>query len=205
MDRESIIQKSIAEFQKHGVRKMTLQQLAGKLGISTKTVYKHFADKETLLTSCLEVHYALLYDRLIQDISSDESPVLKLFRIWIGALTLDFGTSHLFYEDLNYYYPAAQDRILKKYREKFSGPVLRVMDEGMDKGLFREELVPAVVLEASGAIYRLLTRTTQFKRFRLDPFRLAENTIGVYLRGLCTVKGLQELKSIHFPESFINS
>ncbi len=202
--REEIIEKSLLEFQRHGIRKMTLQQLAARLGLSTKTFYKYFPDKEALIEASLETHYSALREQFAVIMQKPASPVVRLFSIWTGSAVLDFGTTHIFYEDLNYYYPALQDKVLKKTERKIGDAILQLINEGISKGYFRKEIDPAIVLEGSAAIYSMLTRSTRFQKFRKDPFVLAENTMGIYLRGMCTTKGLKDIQSNPALTSFIS-
>ena len=44
--KEIIIEASLQQFLEHGIKQMTIQKLIEPLGLSTKTVYKYFADKE---------------------------------------------------------------------------------------------------------------------------------------------------------------
>src|SRR5689334_18277748 len=64
--REEILDTSLQRFLKFGIRKMTIQKLVEPLGISTKTVYKYFSDKEALLKECLAVHYARLLEGITE-------------------------------------------------------------------------------------------------------------------------------------------
>ena len=65
--KEQIIETSLQQFLKYGIKKMTVQKLIEPMGISTKTVYKYFSDKEDLLRHCLLEHYSKLanqYNRI---------------------------------------------------------------------------------------------------------------------------------------------
>ncbi|PWT97443.1 MAG: hypothetical protein C5B52_13850 [Bacteroidetes bacterium] len=193
--KQEIIRKCLEEFKAKGIRKMTVKEIVAPLGISTKTVYKYFENKEDLLEACLTLHYGQLQDDLLKVLKEKKSPVYKIFKIWIGAAQQDFGTTHLFYEDLNYYYPELQDKILKHNEKKFGEPITKVVQEGFSKGYFRKELNPNLVMEACSSIYAMLTRTPTFKKYKLHPYQIAENTVGVFLRGICTTKGLRELET----------
>jgi len=50
--KSEIIETSLQQFLTHGIRKMTVKEIIAPLGISTKTVYKYFANKEALLEEC---------------------------------------------------------------------------------------------------------------------------------------------------------
>jgi AcrR family transcriptional regulator len=189
--REEILDTSLQRFLKFGIRKMTIQKLVAPLGISTKTVYKYFSDKEALLKECLAIHYARLLEG-ITDMENQANAVQAIQNLWQKAVDIDFGTNHLFYQDLNYYYPELQDEILQKYRKKISAALIMILHKGTEEGLFRKDLNGPVILETMTVLYSSLTRTNQFKKFRMQPHDLAQQTIMVYLRGICTEKGLKK-------------
>jgi len=190
--KDEIIKTSLQEFLEHGIRKMTVQKLIEPMGISTKTVYKYFNDKEDLLKHCLVKHYSELANDF--DITGS-NPVVTMLTLWHNAMELDFGVNHVFYHDLNYYYPKLQDSILQRSFKKRFSMLDDLMKKGIKQGYFRNDIVPAMIPEVTSALYTLITRTNQFKKYKLTPAVLMQNTIEAYLRGVCTEKGLTELKN----------
>jgi len=190
--KEEIIETSLQQFLRHGIRKMTVQKLIAPMGISTKTVYKYFNDKEELLKHCLVKHYSELAKDF--DITGSSNPVIAIFKLWHNAMELDFGVNHIFYHDLNYYYPRLQDSILHRFFKKRFSKLGELMEKGVKQGYFRNDIVPAMIPEVTSALYSSITRTDQFKKYKLTPGVLMQNTIEAYLRGVCTEKGLKELK-----------
>ena len=190
--KEEIIETSLQQFLRHGIRKMTVQKLIAPMGISTKTVYKYFNDKEELLKHCLVKHYSELAKDF--DITGSSNPVIAIFKLWHNAMELDFGVNHIFYHDLNYYYPRLQDSILHRFFKKRFSKLGELMEKGVKQGYFRNDIVPAMIPEVTSALYSSITRTDQFKKYKLTPGVLIQNTIEAYLRGVCTEKGLKELK-----------
>ena len=189
--KEEIIRTSLRQFLKHGIRKMTVQKLVAPIGISTKTVYKYFNDKEDLLNHCLVKHYS----ELAKDFNiTGSNPVITILSLWHQAMELDFGVNHVFYHDLNYYYPKLQDSILHRFFNTRFSKLDDLMEKGIKQGYFRKDVVPGMIPEVTSALYALITRTDQFKKYKLTPSVLMQNTIEPYLRGVCTEKGLTELK-----------
>src|SRR5277367_6320690 len=113
--KEKIIETSLLEFLKHGIRKMTMQKLVLALGISTKTMYKYFGNKEELLEECLKIHYKESDKEVKNILEGSPNVVVSICSIYSKAIELDFGTNYLFYHDLNYYYPELQDKVIKQY------------------------------------------------------------------------------------------
>jgi AcrR family transcriptional regulator len=190
----TIIDISLNQFLTHGIRKMTVQKLVAPLGISTKTVYKYFSDKEDLLAHCLLLQYQRMSDDLMAMMKNNSNPVITLAGLWYQAIELDFGVNRIFYHDLNYYYPELQDKILKKNRKHWDAILLETLDHGKQAGFFRKDILPAIFLEAASILYSSITRTEHFKKYRITPQEIVRNTVEIYVRGICTVKGLKEME-----------
>ena len=47
--RERVVLKSIELFSRYGIRQVTMDQIASELGMSKRTIYELFKDKDTLL------------------------------------------------------------------------------------------------------------------------------------------------------------
>jgi len=192
MMQNEIIQTALTQFLKHGIRKMTIQKLIAPMGISTKTVYKYFNNKEDHLKACIALQYGNLLERF--SLADDtRSAVVKIFSILHEAIKTDFGANHIFYHDLNYYYPQLQDQVLKKYTRRFQDEFAVLLKEGIQDEFIRADIDTGLVRETFSGMYAAITRTQQYKKFKLSPFVIFKNTIEVYLRGICTPKGLKEL------------
>ena len=166
------------------------------MGISTKTLYKFFADKEALLEACLMMHYAGT-DREIKSIlDAEPNPVDFICTLYAKSTALDFGANYLFYHDLNHYYPALQDKVIIRNARSTGEIMTGTLQLGIDEGYFLPYLKPAVVLTALTVLYTSVTRFDTYKNFNLTPGELVKHTIDIYLRGICTEKGLQVMNRI---------
>ena len=144
--KNEILQTSLQYFLKHGIRKMSNDKLVEVLGISTKTLYKYFKNKEDLLEQALDYYYAQQYEGL-KKMPADQSAACALFDIWYNAIVAGYKINNLFYKDLHYYYPElgkkSEAAVIKKFSEQF----LLIIQRGINKGSFRKEIIPEVVLE----------------------------------------------------------
>ncbi len=52
--RERIVELALDSFATHGIKSITMDEIATTLGISKRTLYEVFPDKETLLLECLK-------------------------------------------------------------------------------------------------------------------------------------------------------
>ena len=111
-------------------------------------------------------------------------------------MELDFGTNHGFYHDLNHYYPGLQEKVIKQYTSRAFKIITGIIKQGIAEGYFLSYLQAPVVLEALTILYTSVTRLDTYKRFGLNSAELIKHTVDIYLRGICTGKGLQIINEL---------
>lgn len=193
--KDTILKASLELFLKHGIRNMTIQKLVGEMDLSTKTVYKFFSDKEDLLHQCLQLHYRTLAGKLSTLEWDVADPVTGIFSLWRMAFELDFGVNHLFYHDLNYYYPQLQDSIIKKTFHQSPAILINFIHKGIEEGYFHKDIHPPTVLVVMETLYTTITRTDRLIHSDLLPEAMLRNTLEPYIIGLCTTKGIKAFNS----------
>ena len=191
--KDEILQTALNQFLKYGIREMSIQNLIAPLGISTKTVYKYFKNKEELLEEVLKLNYANQYE-LLENLAADQNTATLIFDIWYMATDRAYNVNNLFYKDLHYYYPELERKNEATIGSKFGMQFKSLIRKGIIEGFFREDILPDVAMEGIYVLYNAIARTDQFKKFNVSPYDLLLNTITPYIKGLCTPKGLSDLE-----------
>jgi AcrR family transcriptional regulator len=191
--KDKIVEVALEQFLKHGIRSMTIKKLIEPMGISTKTVYKYFNSKEDLLAECLRVLYDGYYNEFTAILSKGDDPVTTLLIVFRGALGKDFGVNHQFFHDLNYYYPELQNEVIARTSTNYGSLFIPLTQRGIDEGYFHDFLIPEVALRGIMILYTSITRSDDHKHFKGGPHKLFKNLVEVYIRGMCTEKGLKEI------------
>jgi AcrR family transcriptional regulator len=193
--REKIIETALERFMQNGIRNMTILKLTAPLGISTKTVYKYFKSKEELLSECLNMLYTGYFNELRLIINSHDNPVNKLLLVFRNAFAKDFGTSHEFFHDLNYYYPELQNAAIERTSKNNGLLMVPLIEQGIREGYFHGFIDPMLVLDGISTLYASITRSEKYKNYKDDNAELFKNLVEVYIRGLCTPKGLEVIEN----------
>ena len=180
--KEKILLKAEKEFLTKGIREMSVQSLVVPLGISTKTFYKYFKNKEELLEEVLTLHYNQQFE-IIKKYSSEQNPVHILLHIWRQAFHKDNDVNNKFYSDLHYYYPKLEARVEAKVGIDFWLEFKKVIQKGIDEGLFIRDILPAVVMESISVLYSSSVRTDQFEKFNISSNIAYMHTVALIIRG----------------------
>jgi AcrR family transcriptional regulator len=190
--KEKILQNSLKLFLKHGIREMSNQKLVDSLGISTKTVYKYFKNREGLLEQVLHLYHNEQY-KMVNNLSTEQDAACLFFDVWQIAIETEYKINKVFYDDLHYYYPQLGKKVEKAIGKKFEQFFLSIIQRGLAQGSFRKGITPEVALRSVFVLHRAAVRADHFKKFHLSANDLLLDTIGVYIRGLCTNKGIEAL------------
>ncbi len=194
--KDKILIKAQKEFFENGIRKMSVQKLVMPLGISTKTFYRHFKNKEELLEEVLLFHYRNQF-KLLKEHSSEQNPVHLLVKVWQVAFEGDNSINNRFFQDLHRYYPELERKVEIQVGESFWIELKQLIYKGIEDQFFSDDIKPEVVLEAISVLYHSCVRSGQFEKFNASEDLLFKNTAGVLIRGICTAKGLQVFEQLY--------
>lgn len=186
-----ILETSLKQFLKYGIREISIQKLVEPLSISTKTVYKYFSNKEELLEHTLQFFYDQQLE-MLNDLMSKKNTVAVFVEIWYIACVRQFAVNNVFRTDLEYYYPQVKKKVERKVGRVFTAQFVFMIERGMREGVFEKKTIPSLVVTGLYALLPAATRSrsSQGAESAHDTFL---NTICTYIKGFCTAKGLQKL------------
>ena len=166
-----------------------MDEVASSLGISKRTIYENFRDKEDLLLSYLK---QVCEDRkkAVQELMERFDNVVEVFlNIMEIHKTATFANIK-FYEDIYRYYPNV-DAFLKEESHKANEFFVQFLKKGVEQGVIRENLnieVEAFLVEESTSIYM---RASHIDKFPFSFSELISTVMVNFIRGISTEKGIK--------------
>ena len=101
--RERIIMTATEAFTLKGIKCITMDDIAAALGISKRTLYEVFADKESLLKECILQKQAER-DKYLQEIYEQSNNVLEvILAVFQKSIEIFHQTNKRFFEDIKKY------------------------------------------------------------------------------------------------------
>ncbi len=199
--RKRIIVESGQLFGKYGIRSMTMDALAEEMGISKRTIYERFKDKDTLLFEVIKFYKNQTNEDAHRIIDESDNVIEALFRIMKLTVSQVTQMNPLFFHDFKKYH--------RKVFKDFAHPgdirdysiTQKLFETGMQQGIFREDLHLDIVNRALHALFDLFGHDSTLVEEGYDRRDLFEHMIIPYFRGLATKKGrklLQDCKSIMY-------
>lgn len=188
--RERIIQTAVQSFCTHGIKSITMDDIAASLGISKRTLYEVFADKESLLEECI-LKGQQDGDEFVRGVLATSSNVLEvLLRCYQRSIEKFHTTNKKFFEDIKKY-PKAYE-LMKSDRNRSSEDIVRFFKEGVTQGIFREDVNFAIVHLLVRDQLDLLMNSDICNEYSF--IEVYESIMFTFLRGVSTEKGARVLE-----------
>ena len=187
--RERILEASMNAFARKGIRAVRMDDIAKILGISKRTLYELYDNKELLLWECMQRYLEQKKENMKQmdaECMSVMDVILHIYRMKVEEWR---NTNALFFSDIQKY-PSVQALLRQDYeqnRKNFIG----FMERGMKEGFFRKDLNWEVVAVMFDAITDSIMVNRLYEHYDVE--QLFQNVLFVALRGVCTASGLQKL------------
>jgi AcrR family transcriptional regulator len=141
--RELILDAGFALFRQHGIRRVTMDELARQLRISKKTIYRHFPDKAAMVRACADRIVATVLPTVLGAFTST-GPVRERLALVMKTLSaIPRLVTPEFVADVRTDYPAVWEYIDAR-RHAVVANIDRLFADGVASGEVRPEINPAV-------------------------------------------------------------
>lgn len=189
--RDKIVEKAGELYMQYGIRTVTMDDIAGQLSISKKTIYQFFKDKGELVNTVAGIHLKIEEQRFIGLTDAGENAVHELILLSSCLRESMKEMKMNLMHELQKFYPKAW-----KMYEEFKGNVLKesimaVIIRGQKEGLFRKEInaelmaIMRIEQVQTFIIGNLLPRNT----YSLEAVQM--QLFDHFIHGLFTIEGHQ--------------
>ncbi len=194
--RGRILEVALNAFATHGIRAVKMDDIAQQLGISKRTLYETYENKEQLVLEGLK-KYHQMKDEEARLIDQQSANVMDLMlKIYHKKVSEFKTTCPQFYTDIMKY-PRVLD-FLHGNRQKAHEHLLLFLRRGVDEGYFRNDVSLELIAIMFDAIIDAIMTKRLFNHYSIE--LIFHDLVLVSLRGFCTPLGVKEL-DLHFPQT----
>lgn len=188
--RERIVTVATEAFTSKGIKSITMDDIAALLGISKRTLYEVFLDKESLLKECILVAQAKR-DKFLQEVYAGSHNVLEVILVVFQKnIEIFHKTNKRFFEDIKKY-PKVYE-LMKNREDSDSNKTISFFKTGVAQGIFRPDVNFAIVNLLVREQFDVLLNTDICHEY---PFiEVYESIMFTYIRGISTEKGAKVLE-----------
>ena len=181
-DRIRVLEGTIQVFNRKGL-KFTMADIASQVGMSKKTLYVLFADKEDLLLSMVDYCFASIKqaeEAVLADPSLDTPERLK--RV-LGVLPEVYDSIDLTrLSELEARFPRVYGRVRERLENDWE-ETISLMEQGMKEGLIRPVSIPIFKLMFESALERFFQEEA-LRQAGLSYRQGLEEVVGILVEGI---------------------
>jgi TetR/AcrR family transcriptional regulator, cholesterol catabolism regulator len=190
-------------FFKHGIRTITMDDIASNLGISKKTIYLYYRDKESLVKTFTEAELNAQEEEIYSIRNRSKDAIEEMINVmqYLGAYFSRVNPS-VFY-DLQKHHPNSWNAF-RDFKEKtLIGFVEENLKNGISTDLYRKEIKVKVLSRLRIEEIELGFNPSVYPpdRFRLTDVQLS--LIDHFIHGIVTVKGYSLIEK--YKKKFIKN
>ncbi len=136
--KQLILQVARELFQKFGLHKTTVDEIAAKAGVGKGTIYHYYDSKEQIFQDVLEQEVNELKKEITQELQKDQTSDIKLRKYFLTRMMLAGQLAKKFttFKDEYLEYYSFIERIRQKYNEYEFKIVSDILKEGVEKNIF---------------------------------------------------------------------
>jgi len=188
--KEYIISESDKLFCQYGLKSVTMDDIAKQLGMSKKTIYSHFSDKNEIVNIVIEIKLNTQKCIILDSIDLAENAVHEVSFAVANMKELLSNLNPVLFYDLQKYHPEAW-MYFKDFREKHLFKTIHDnLKRGIDEGYYRKDLKTDILtqmrLEQMDLIFN---NSSAYTNGKYGLSQVMTELTEHFLYGICTLKG----------------
>lgn len=195
-NRQKIIEGASELFRMYGIKSVTMDSIAAELGISKRTIYEVFFDKDELLIGVLGLMAERQKELLKKVLAESENAIEAIFRL------LEINRIH--FQNMSPAFQADMKKFhidfLMKQSDKCEMPDYRnnrqVIDRGIKEKLFRKDINPDLVNRCMDQLVRSMMNNDLYPFDQFSRKEVISNVLINYLRGISTREGVELIEKL---------
>ncbi len=176
-------------FSRYGIKSVTMDDIAKHLGLSKKTIYQYFSDKNKLITTLMESKIAVQVNIMQKGFEGVENAVHELFIAVDNLEEMLSNINPILFFDLQKYYPTAW-ALFKNFREHvLYEKVLENLRRGIKEHYYRTEINLEIIARMRIEQIDMAFNQMVFSVQKFSTSQVIRELTDHFLYGICTDEG----------------
>ena len=197
MDEKTIFLSKAAQlFIENGAKTVTMDDIARAFGISKKTLYQKYKNKEELLEEVLTYTLEEVIDRLQYLDDSIENAIERMFCRDEEIDKVSHANNNILIRQLLKYYPAIFHKHMLNFSSKFSEVLVHNIEKGRQQGLYREDFNAEIYAKIFFQLVMSYDSYPYFDTEVIEREYFIQEALMLYLNAITNEKGKEVLQRL---------
>lgn len=193
--KEKIIAKATDLFLKLGFKSVTMDDIAGEMCISKKTIYKYFCNKEILIAETTEIVHKEIHQIIDAIVAKNLNAIEENFKIRkMFKEMFKTGETSPAYQ-LKKHYPEIYEKVMTREINECNAVFKQNIERGIDQGLYRTNILVDTYVDFYYTLIFSIHGNTSSEK---ESNGLELQALEYHTRAMATPEGIIELeKQLH--------
>lgn len=187
----NIIETATGMFLSSGIRKIKMDDIASRLGISKRTLYEQFTNKDNLIRYCLDNIIKKQREESERILNDNNNVVEAVIAFMKKGNELLISTNPLFYTDLKRLYPSIWEEKLLLQNHNNYLITKQLIEKGVKEGFYRDDINVDLVVRIFVEQLNIFSNQDFFAGGNFSVTEVFNNLVVNYTRGIATAKGVR--------------
>jgi TetR/AcrR family transcriptional regulator, biofilm operon repressor len=189
--KEKIISKATELFLKLGFKSVTMDDIAGEMCISKKTIYKYFCNKELLIAETTEIVHKAIHQSIDAIVAENHNAIEENFEIrkMFKEMFKSTDTSPAY--QLKKHYPEIYNKVMSQEINECNAVFKQNIDKGIQQGLYRKDIQIETYV---GFYYTLIFSINENVSSGIESNEKELQALEYHTRAMATAEGIIELE-----------
>jgi TetR/AcrR family transcriptional regulator, cholesterol catabolism regulator len=184
-----ILSASAELFRQYGFKTITMDDIARRSGISKKTLYQHFANKNEVVNESVTWYKCRVTEMCDTAMKESENAIEGMVRTMSMFDQINRQINPMAMLELERYYPEGFARFKESLLKNDVSSIKANMERGIAEGLYRSEIDPDFMARYRMEISLIVFHPNLLVTDRDDMHRVAHQVSEHFLYGIMTPKG----------------
>ena len=193
MDKK-FISKVVPLFLENGPKALTMDDIAKEFGMSKKTLYQMYKNKEALLEDVLEFKLYDIIERIKLHESTIDNAVERMFCRDEEIENAVETNNSMFIKQLVKYYPSIFHKHMMNFSERFAEVLIHNIERGRAQGYYRDDFDARLYAGIYFQMVMYYDNSPFLDTSTIDRTKYNNEAIMFYMNAITTEKGKEQLK-----------
>lgn len=192
--KETILLKAGDIFLRLGFKNVTMDDIANELGISKKTIYKFFKNKEALVDGSIAIIQEKIHKTILCICDNSKNAIEENFKIKNIFKDLFKNTDDSPMYQLQKYYPKTHSKLIMDEFFLFKHCIQNNLKKGIEEGLYRKNIEVEITSKFYFSLIMSVHDGNIYKYDKNTINTLELKALEYHTRSIATQKGIQILE-----------
>ena len=195
-EKTNFLSKAADLFIENGAKTVTMDEIAKAFGISKKTLYQKYKNKEELLEEVLKYKLEEVIERLQYLDDNVENAIERMICRDEEIDKVSHSNNNILIRQLLKYYPGIFQKHMMNFSEKFGEVFVQNIQKGRKQGLYREDFNAEMYAKIFFQLVMSYDSAPFFDTAIIEREYFMQESLMLYLNAVTNEKGKEVLKGL---------